>query len=145
MIRIAEPQDAGKLNTALRELSRYLDDTHRASDDDLRSVLEGRIVHALVAEEGGAVVGAALMCSMFSTVQGATGVFVSDLWVEESHRDQGLGTELLEAALGYGRETWGAAFVSLVVYEENEHARGFYASLGFEDQGRYLTLRAQRS
>lgn len=137
-IRIASPEDAASLNTALRALSAHLDDTHRASDDDLRVALSAGIVHALIAEEEGVVLGAALMSVTFSTVQGSAGVYLSDLWVDEDHRDHGLGTELLEAALTYGADSWNASFTSLVVYDENEDARAFYRSLGFEDHGRFL-------
>lgn len=144
-IRTATSRDAASLNSALKALSRYLGDTHRATDADLGSALEEGLVHALIAEEDGIVLGAVLVSATFSTVQGCAGAYVSDLWVEESHRDQGLGTGLLEAALEHGRGSWGAQFVSLVVYDENEHAYGFYRSLGFEDHGRLLTLRAQRT
>ena len=136
-IRRATPRDASVLNAALGSLSEHLGDAHRASDDDLRGALERGLVHAFLAEDDG-VVGVVLFSAVFSTVRGSPGVYVSDLWVAEDRRHEGLGSELLEAAFAYAADAWSASFTSLVVYDENEDARAFYRALGFEDHGRFL-------
>ncbi|MFT4308221.1 MAG: N-acetyltransferase family protein [Candidatus Woesearchaeota archaeon] len=136
-IRRATSQDASILNASLRLLSKHLGDAHRASDDELRGALERGLVHAFLAEEDG-VVGVVLFSAVFSTTRGSPGVYVSDLWVTEDHRHEGLGSELLEAARSYSREAWNASYLSLVVYDENEDACAFYRALGFKVHGRFL-------
>jgi hypothetical protein len=53
--------------------------------------------------------------------------------VDEGHRRSGLGEELVPSAEGRLRER-GQTRVRLMVRNENEDVRGFYAHLGYADQ-----------
>lgn len=102
-----------------------------ATEDLLREALfaENPAVFALVAEDGGDVVGFALWFRNFSTWLGRHGVYLEDLYVRPQHRGQGHGKALLSALAricverDYGRLEWW-------VLDWNEPALQFYRSLG---------------
>jgi ribosomal-protein-alanine N-acetyltransferase len=60
---------------------------------------------------------------------------IANLAVREPTRRQGIGSSLLDAALGEGRRR-GAQNMYLEVRESNAAARRLYASRGFEELGR---------
>lgn len=131
--RLASGEDAEALNEALRQLSTDLGDTHRATAGDLLRLGWGPhpAFRAMLALDGDTVVGVALYSPYVSTVFGASGIYVSDLWSAETMRGQGLGPRLLAATLRDGEATWGARFLKLDVYHTSPDARRFYDRLGF--------------
>lgn len=132
-IRAATAEDMARLNAAMRALSQALGDPHRATDEDLRRAGFGPhpAFHALLAEEGAALIGAAIFSPTFSTVRGMAGAYVSDLWVAEGHRGRRLGAGLLAAIRDRGRALWGAGYLRVPVYNDNARAQAFYGRLGF--------------
>ncbi|MEQ8877063.1 MAG: N-acetyltransferase [Phycisphaerales bacterium] len=130
----AGPEDIADLAGALEALSAHMGDTYRATEDVLaRACLsDAPVCHGLLVREGHAVTGVALVSPIFSTTLGAAGVYVSDLWVREDARGQGLGRCLLRAVAGFARDTWQARFLKLTVYAENTSAQAFYDRLGFD-------------
>ena len=134
IIRLAEAADAARLNDALRELSKDLNDVHRASNEGVASAGFGAApcFSALLAELDGDVVGVAVYSSFFSTTRGAPGVFVSDLWVSASWRGSGVARRLLSGVCDFAAQQWGAAFLRLNVYHHNEAAISAYEKLGFD-------------
>ena len=137
----AGPGDMACLARALEALSADLGDTHRAREEVLARACLGPhpACHGVVARAGADLVGAALASPVFSTTYGAAGVYVSDLWVSETARGQGLGRQLLQSVAGFARERWQARFLKLTVYDENAGARAFYDRLGFGVAERDLT------
>ena len=135
-IRPAEADDVAALDAGLRALSEGMGDAHRAGPAELRAAGFGPnpAFHALLAERSGAVAGVVLVSPVFSTVRGAAGAFVSDLWVDPVLRGAGLGGRLLAAAHDSAERHWGAAFLRLAVYDDNPRARAFYERLGFAPQ-----------
>jgi ribosomal protein S18 acetylase RimI-like enzyme len=86
----------------------------------------------LVAECEGAVVGyafGAMEGSDYMALRGPAGV-LHDLVVDPEHRRQGVGTALLEAALGALKEL-GAPRVLLFTAEKNHGAQAMFAGAGF--------------
>jgi GNAT superfamily N-acetyltransferase len=144
-IRQARRADTARLDAALRALSQVMGDVHRAGESDLLRAGFGPCpaFSALLAERAdGRLVGAALVSPLFSTTRGMAGAFVSDLWVDDAMRGQGLGRRLLAAARDLAAGLWGAGFLRLAVYDDNPRARAFYDRLGFVPQlgVQYLTL-----
>ena len=137
-IREAGPDDVRRVQDALMALSGDLGDDHRAGEEALAAACFGpaSFACAMLAEAGDAVVGVALASPLFSTTRGASGTYVSDLWVTPARRGAGTGRRLLAGAARRGAEMWGARFVKLAVYAENQRAAAFYRRLGFSFQDR---------
>lgn len=134
--------DLALLDTALRQLSADLGDAHSAGLDALRAGLTGAIPAAyglLALEED--LIGAALFGPLFSTVRGAAGVYVSDLWVTEAARGQGLGRALLSQVARRAGMLWRAEWMMLAVYAHTPASRRFYERLGFEAQDQVTQMR----
>lgn len=134
--------DLVHLDCALRALSDDLGDTHRAGLDALRAGLLGDTpaAYGLLAAEGG-VIGAVLYSPVFSTAQGAAGVYVSDLWVDPATRGKGTGRHLLAEVARRAGAQWGAAWMTLAVYGHSTASRRFYERLGFAPQERVTQMR----
>lgn len=134
--------DLTLLDAALRQLSADLGDPHSAELDALRTGLKGTIpaAYGLLALEGD-LIGAALFGPMFSTVRGAAGVYVSDLWVTEAARGKGLGRALLSQVARRAGILWRAEWMMLAVYAHTPASRRFYERLGFEAQDSVTQMR----
>jgi GNAT superfamily N-acetyltransferase len=132
VIRAAEPSDVPALLELIRELARYErePDAVHNTEAQLAAVLFGPdpLVHALVAEESGTVVGTAIWFVNYSTWTGRHGLYLEDLFVLPAHRRGGHGRALLVALAGiclergFGRFEW-------TVLDWNEPALRFYRSL----------------
>ncbi|EDM69810.1 acetyltransferase, GNAT family protein [Roseobacter sp. AzwK-3b] len=120
------------LDGALRALSADLGDTHKASRACLASALLSEVApaHGLLAMQGETLCGAALFSPTYSTARGAAGVYVSDLWVDETVRGSGLGRRLLAAVVRRAAQTWRAEWLTLAVYDHSVASRAFYDRLG---------------
>ena len=134
--RIATAGDVPALQRALEQLSADLGDTHRGTEADLlRAGFGADPVFAAVLAEAGPpaaarMVGVSVFMPLFSTMRGAAGVYVSDLWVDPEMRGQKLGQGLLKAVLQEGQRRWQAQFLRLNVYDISEASRRFYERLG---------------
>jgi ribosomal protein S18 acetylase RimI-like enzyme len=133
VFRQAQRKDASRLNSALRHLSDTMGDTHRTSDADLALAAFGKVpvFYAELAEYDGVLAGVAVYSPLYSTTRGMAGAYVSDLWVDEALRGQGLGAQLLGAVRDRAKAQWAAGFLRLAVYAENPRAVAFYTRLGF--------------
>jgi len=131
-IRPATEADLDLLDAGLRTLSATLGDRHRAGREDLRRAGFGPApaFHALIVEDAAALQGLIMFSPVFSTIRGAAGLFVSDLWVAEGARGGGLGPRLLSGAARQAATAWGARFLRLTVYDDNPAAWRFYERLG---------------
>jgi ribosomal protein S18 acetylase RimI-like enzyme len=67
-------------------------------------------------------------------MRGKFGAFVTDLWVADSQRGKGLGLSLLAKVRDDVSSRWGATFLRLNYYDENEQASGFYKRVGFKSK-----------
>ncbi|EAQ24418.1 GNAT family N-acetyltransferase [Roseovarius sp. 217] len=134
--------DLALLDAALRELSADLGDPYSAGLDALSAGLTGEIpaAYGLLALEHD-LIGAALFGPMFSTVRGAAGVYVSDLWVTEAVRGKGLGRALLSQVARRAGALWRAEWMMLAVYAHTPASRRFYERLGFEAQDHVTQMR----
>jgi len=86
------------------------------------------------AEVGDEVQGVVAFSPQLSTYRGAIGVYISDLWVAEAARGQGLGRRLLAAVRDEAAGLWGPGYLRLTVYAHNPDARRLYDRLGFTDR-----------
>jgi GNAT superfamily N-acetyltransferase len=133
MIRRASRTDVRSIHSLVLELARYerLDHEVRATPGELEEHLFGErpFAEAIVAEEGGVVVGFALFFHNYSTFLARPGLYLEDLFVLPEHRRKGHGLALLRELARIaverrcGRLEWS-------VLHWNEPAVAFYRSLG---------------
>ncbi|MGO9835833.1 MAG: N-acetyltransferase family protein [Polyangiaceae bacterium] len=133
MIRAATRVDVRALHSLIVELARYEKLEHEVlgTEADLAEHLFGArpYAEALVAEDGGVVVGFALFFHNYSTFLARPGLYLEDLFVLPEHRRKGHGLALLRefARIAVerrcGRLEWS-------VLNWNAPAIAFYRSLG---------------
>lgn len=63
--------------------------------------------------------------------------FVDEIFIQESHRQRGIGRQALAFAEAWCRAT-GVRALHLEVERENTKARAFYRAIGFENHDQYL-------
>lgn len=131
---VACEEDLARLDEALGALSADLGDSHATQRDDLRRALFGPCpaAHGLLALREAETAGAALFSPVYSTVRGAAGVFVSDLWVSPLMRGQGVGRRVLAEVAAAGAKLWAADWLKLAVYDHSTASQEFYRRLGFQ-------------
>jgi GNAT superfamily N-acetyltransferase len=143
-IRTAEEEDVPVLLQFIKKLALYERLSHvvTATEEILRRNLFGekRAAEAILAEYQGRVTGFAVYFYNFSTFEGKPGIFIEDLYVDESHRRQGLGLAMfmyiarLAKERGCGRLEWS-------VLDWNEPAIHFYENLGAAALSDWTTYR----
>ena len=90
-------------------------------------------LHAVIAEAGDSVIGAALWHVAYETVFAARGAYLSDLWVDPTHRGMGAGRALIGAVAERVRRR-GGVYVWWVSQPWNRPAQRFYAQLPASDE-----------
>jgi len=132
-IRPATPADISAIFALMYELAEFEKLTHLfvATEDGVHDALFGPrpSSEALVAEDGGRVVGYALFFHNFSTFLGRRGLYLEDLYVQPTQRGSGLGTAMLRrlAALAVERQ---CARFEWSVLDWNQPAISFYEKMG---------------
>ncbi len=101
VIARATREDAPAIHLLLRALSRALDRPHdvRSTPDDIARYGFGPspVFETVMARRAGTPVGLALFFYEFSTWRGCPGVYIQDLYVDDTLRGSGLGRKLLAA------------------------------------------------
>lgn len=69
----------------------------------------------------------------YSSVRLVQNWILNDLYVEESHRRQGIGEQLIKVAMDFAK-TRGSKFVQLETAVDNHAAQSLYEAIGFEKQ-----------
>jgi GNAT superfamily N-acetyltransferase len=83
-----------------------------------------------VAREGDKIVGMVSLLFTVSTAEGAPACWLEDMVVQPEQRNHGLGSQLLEHAIGYAR-SHGYARITLLTDQTNASAARFYERHGF--------------
>jgi GNAT superfamily N-acetyltransferase len=132
-IRPAQQADAKAIFALIQELAAYEKLTHQVTGtpEALSEHLFGSPAYAeaLVAEHQGQLIGFALFFKNYSTFLTKPGLYLEDLFVQNTYRGQGIGKALLKAVAqiaqvrGYGRLEWS-------VLDWNETAITFYQKMG---------------
>ncbi len=103
--------------------------------DGARNYITQRLRHnecvIFVAKSDGAAAGFVQLYPMFSSISMGPVWVLNDLFVAEAHRQNGIGTLLLETATEFGRET-GALRLHLETALDNHGAQKLYESKGWK-------------
>jgi len=146
-VRPAVPGDAATIVRLVQSLAVYekepVSTVELTEADVLRDGFEDSPrFEALIAELDGAAVGFALFFHNYSTWQGRPGLYLEDLYEEESARGHGLGMDLMRELARIAEER-GCARFELSVLDWNP-TREFYHRIGFEDMEKWLSYRLEQ-
>lgn len=134
-IRPAEPSDITHIHSMIVELAVFEKLEHMvvATEELLHEGLFGTkpSCEAIVGEENGEVVAFALFFHNFSTFLTKKGLYLEDLYVRQSHRGKGYGTQLLARLAQLALERQCGRF-EWSVLDWNEPAINFYKTMGAE-------------
>jgi len=143
-LRDAAEPDLPEVVRLVRDLAEYEKLAHEAvaTEDDFRRLLFGPVplLHAVLAEVEGRVVGQALWFNNVSTFTGRPGLYLEDVFVEPAHRGLGIGRAFFRhlarrcVAEGWARLDW-------QVLDWNEPSIAFYRGLGAQGRGEWLGQR----
>ena len=133
IIRDARPADVADILRLIRALATYEREPRavRASEDAIHQTLfgAGAQVFGHVAELDGSIVGIAIWFLNYSTWTGRPGIYLEDLFVEESIRGTGAGRALFRA-LAQEALRRGCARIDWAVLDWNRPAMDFYRAIG---------------
>jgi len=134
-IRPADPSDITHIHSMIVELAVFEKLEHMvvATEELLHEGLFGAkpSCEAIVGEENGEVVAFALFFHNFSTFLTKKGLYLEDLYVRQSHRGKGYGTQLLARLAQLAMERQCGRF-EWSVLDWNEPAINFYKTMGAE-------------
>jgi GNAT superfamily N-acetyltransferase len=143
-IRPATLADVPELLEMIRELAHFerLEDQMETTVESLETALFGSkaVARALLATVDGATAGYAIYFFTFSSFVGRRGLWLDDVYVRPSFRQQGLGKALIKAVArvaaehSCGRMEWTAL-------NWNRHALEFYRALGLKVMDEWVLLR----
>ncbi|HTV68526.1 MAG TPA: GNAT family N-acetyltransferase [Rhizobiaceae bacterium] len=132
-IRAATAADADAIHAAIVAMSHHVGAAAKVKSgaDDLRrfGFGENACFEGLVAEVDGTFAGMCLFFPSFSTWLGRPGVYVQDIFVDETFRGRGVGEKLIARVAAITAER-GGIYLRLSVDVENISAQAFYSSLG---------------
>lgn len=133
-IRAGIAADTVAITGLLEELNRLEGYDRSATPSEMADILfheEGSRVHmrALVAEQGGELVGLILYYWGYDTVSASLGYHLADIVVTKKKRGQGVGRALY-AQLAAQCLHEGAQWISLTVLKQNGDAKRFYRAMG---------------
>lgn len=132
-IRLAGMDDADMIHAGLVAMAHAMGEESRitSTSADIRTHGFGDdpAFEVLIAEVDGTFAGLCLTFPSFSTWRGERGIYVQDLYVDETFRGRGIGEALLKAAACRGEER-GAGYLRLSVEVTNTRAQAFYERLG---------------
>jgi ribosomal protein S18 acetylase RimI-like enzyme len=99
----------------------------------IKSRLENSESVIFVAMDGDEPAGFTQLYPLISSVKATKNWLLNDLYVDTSHRKQGIGEALLQAAYDFAKQQ-GATFVELETNVDNITAQKLYETVGFERQ-----------
>lgn len=143
-IRPAVEADVDLVLTFIRKIAEYgdLSDEVSATAEDIRAALFGPkpVAHAVLASWGTEPAGFAIYSFTFASFVGKTGIFVENLYVEQGHRNKGVGKAMLVHLARLGRQL-GCGRLEWAVLNWNERAMEFYQDLGALPMDEWTTFR----
>ncbi|HUB14281.1 MAG TPA: GNAT family N-acetyltransferase [Acetobacteraceae bacterium] len=132
-LREALPADVPALHRLMRCFAAYekLTDRFTISEAQLQDALFGSrpVIEAILAEADGAAIGFAVWYFLFGTFSGRLGLFVEDVFVEQSWRGRGIGLALFRHMARVARQRHCAQMLWEVL-DWNTPAIDFYRRIG---------------
>lgn len=147
-IRRAQKEDAAIVLTLIKDRARYEKLEHEvvATLDDLNKSLFGNSpkAHVLLAYEEDQVVGFVLYFYNYSTFLCKNGIYVEDLYVNESVRGKGYGKKLLQEVCIFAQQE-DCGRVEWWCLDWNKKSIRFYESMGAEAMDEWTVFRLTKN
>jgi GNAT superfamily N-acetyltransferase len=146
LVRRAGPGDAADIR---RLLAAQLGEHGITLSDDALAVAINGVIDVpkrgffLVALQSGECIGVAYVSFIWALEHGGHAGWLEELFVVPAHRQAGVGTRLLEAAMA-AAEAAGCAALDLEIDEAHERVRSLYARHGFTALPRSRVVRKLR-
>jgi GNAT superfamily N-acetyltransferase len=143
-IRAACADDVAVILAFIKKLAAYEKLTHEvvATEELLKKTLfgEGRTAEVAIGYLADKPVGFVLFFHNYSTFLGRPGLYIEDLFVDESYRGRGFGRALLVYVARLAKER-GCGRLEWSVLDWNEPAIGFYKKLGAVPMSEWTVFR----
>jgi GNAT superfamily N-acetyltransferase len=132
MIRKATPTDLPQLVAMIQALATHHGDAATVSEASLARDLFGPQpwIQMLVAETAATLTAYLALTQLARLQWGQRGMDIHHLYVAESQRGTGLGSEMIAAAIETARAQ-DCAYLTVTALETNAEAQGFYLRRGF--------------
>ena len=135
LFRLAKSDDIKAILALLQQLfeqEQEFDFVHQTAEEGVRSIISDQTIgFILLAEIEGTVVGMINILFTISTAVGGKVDILEDMIIEPDHRSDGLGSNLLQAALLLAEKN-GCKRITLLTDIDNYRAHNFYKKNGFE-------------
>jgi ribosomal protein S18 acetylase RimI-like enzyme len=143
IIREAEEQDMPEIIGLTMELIGALDDKKGIEPDsvlqNLKTLLSDNQSMILIAESGGSICGLINLAFRPTLIHKDRSAVIDELVVFKCHREKGVGSELIQAAVNKCREQ-NCSEIEVSTEKDNTEAVEFYKKLGFVEKGAFLEL-----
>lgn len=145
-VTAAEPQHIEALVTLFEELDQFYGETEfEPVEDRVRQITEALFgvppaAYALLAWEGGKLVGAACYSFLWPAVRVTRSLFLKELYVADAHRRTGVGDLLMDNVIDVARKH-NCSRVEWMTDLDNRNAQDFYAARGVETDKNKLFYR----
>lgn len=147
IIRVGESADIGAALGLVQELADYEKEPHAVlvSEDEMRAAGfgPGKLFDFFVAELNGTIVGMALFFEVYSTWTGRC-IHLEDLYVQEAHRQHGVGGLLFDAVVKTAHER-NVRRMQWQVLDWNQPAINFYNKLGANLDPEWITCQLNQA
>ena len=136
LVRPIIREDLPAVATLIAALAHHHDDRPGIDLAHLEDDLFGSTpwIHAIVAQQSGAIVGYAIMIPRYRAQFTQRGWDMHHLFVQSHLRGQGVGRRLVDAVIDHARQTR-CSFLVVATAAGNLQAQAFYRGLGFEPRG----------
>jgi ribosomal protein S18 acetylase RimI-like enzyme len=114
-----------------KALDKFTKEKLRESFDEAKSVI-------LIAEQAGQRLGFIQLEEDKEFFSGEAHAYIANLAIAQEAEGKGVGKALMQTAETWAKEK-GFRFISLYVFATNQHARGFYEKLGYDEDSVKLT------
>lgn len=132
-IRPAKSSDVTQIIRMMHDFAEFekLLDSFTVTEDSLSDAMFGHgcFVDGLIAEDGGHPVGYMLFYPYFASFSGQTGLYLEDVYIEQSYRGQGIGEAMLRRLARTARNR-GCERIDFQVLDWNIPAIRFYQKHG---------------
>jgi GNAT superfamily N-acetyltransferase len=140
-IRAARPEDAFRLVPLIHAFASDVAESATTGPGGVARHALGpdRVVTTLLAETDGRVVGFAMFHPSYLSFSGTRGLFLTDLFVEASHRRRGVARALMAAVAEQCRAE-GGQWIEWEVWRKTPPALAFYEQIGARDRTGLLSM-----